>query len=324
MTAPLPSPRSDDRRLWVTTVCCRDLLQRMTYVDYGRAEADCEALAQRLISALGRAELRRCAFAPIPRGGLIVLGMLSYLLDLRPEQILADVATAAGPVCLVDDCLLTGLRLKQALARTVSRQVIVAHLYSHPSLRQAVLEIEPQVRACVAARDLALLAPDDGGPAGESAASPGGTALGLQAYWSGAVAPVAFAWTEPVLNMRDPFSGAVETTWHCVAPHRSLRHRATLDVPLQPAAVRTWQAPDDVVWSWHDGVLWLLQTRTEGAYRLEGDRAAIWRELAVHGDEQIVRERLRGGATAEGDGPDAAVDAFVAYLHAEGLLEPAG
>ena len=73
-----------------------------------------------LVDSLGTETLSRCRFVALPRGGLFVLGMLAYLLDLRADRV-GDVGESgirpggsdSAPLVLVDDCALSGLRFSE-------------------------------------------------------------------------------------------------------------------------------------------------------------------------------------------------------------------
>jgi hypothetical protein len=150
-----PLTREEELRLWPLAVHARHLLQNLRYIDYEQAEEDAALLAQNILSHYTAAEVRRSAFAAIPRGGLIVLGLLAYRLDIRPDQFLASSFAGADRLFLVDDCALSGSRLQGTLPLYAGRPVVVAHLYSTPGLRTAVREAFSNVSNCLAAHDLA-------------------------------------------------------------------------------------------------------------------------------------------------------------------------
>ncbi|HEX6200804.1 MAG TPA: hypothetical protein VF150_11100, partial [Thermoanaerobaculia bacterium] len=154
-----PLGETEQARLGALAALLDRLAGSARYVGYAQAERDCEALAAKLLARFSRAELQRFSYLPIPRGGLIVLGMLSYLLDLAPER-LAVGRPPDGPVVVIDDCALTGARLAATLRALPETEVVFAHLYSHPALRRAVVRREPRVVECLAARDLRDLAPE--------------------------------------------------------------------------------------------------------------------------------------------------------------------
>ena len=112
-------------------------------VSYQQAEASSKSLAAQLSAAFGRGELTRFGYMAIPRGGHFVLAMLAYVLDIGSRQLLQPPSDA--PIVVVDDCALTGSRFRQVLQLLPHERVIFAHLYSHPTLRQAITSQEPRV-----------------------------------------------------------------------------------------------------------------------------------------------------------------------------------
>ena len=306
------------KQLWVKSLQLQQLRRQLIYVDYPQAERDCEALAVQLLTAYPAEGLRDFTFIAIPRGGLIVLGMLSYWLDLAPAQMAADASTVSGPLCVVDDCSLTGLRFKQVLARSPSAHVVFAHLYSHPDLRRGILERESRVRCCLAARDLAVM------PGGQCPSPHEETWEPMpltRAYWSGAAAPIAFAWSEPVIHVRDPFSGQVESGWRFASPQRCTKNRVDLGVPLGPAAPRRWQAPEDLVVGQLDGVLWLARTLTGAIHSFRELAADAWRGLAAYGDEELTLDFLAERYPLDRAALQAKLAEIMSQFLAEGLLE---
>ncbi|MGB9880883.1 MAG: hypothetical protein ACPLRM_08985, partial [Anaerolineae bacterium] len=89
------------------------IVQGIRRITYRQAEAATKQLAAQLVGAFGAAELSRFAYAAIPRGGLIVLGMLSYVLDLKPDALMS-LATDV-PLVVVDDAAYSGARFAQFL-----------------------------------------------------------------------------------------------------------------------------------------------------------------------------------------------------------------
>ena len=128
------------------------LNDRVCRLTYRQAEAAAKRLAARLVSRFGQGELSRFRYTAIPGGGLIVLGMLAYVLDVERRALLGQEGEL--PLVIVDDCSLSGNRFGQFLQRVDAGQVIFAHLYSHPELRAAIERQEPRVLACLSAHDL--------------------------------------------------------------------------------------------------------------------------------------------------------------------------
>lgn len=287
---------------------------RLRYVDYRQAEQDCEILAAKVLERWSRSELDDASFAAIPRGGFIVLGMLSYALRLKPGQL----QDGGGPLFLVDDCALTGARFASRLKETRGREVVFLHLYSHPDLRRAIEAKERQV-SCLSAQDLADLAPE--GEELESWRRKWRERLGDR-YWYGQPEPVCFAWNEPDRPFWNQVTGQVEDGWRLLPPHRCLKTRALLGgPPPETRGPREWQAPADIVSGEFDGLLWLCQTRTEQVSSLSGTGADLWRWLACWGSAETAATRL---AQDYGIDPETArrdTLAFAAELESAGLLE---
>ena len=93
------------------------VLPHLRYVDHGAVTDACVRLADQLVEHLGTETLERAVFTAIPRGGLIVLGQLAYVLGLRHDQLAVDADDAddrasdsTRPLLVVDDCLLSGVR----------------------------------------------------------------------------------------------------------------------------------------------------------------------------------------------------------------------
>jgi hypothetical protein len=262
------------------------------FVDYRDAERLVEKLAAEIASAVPPAELAGFRFAAVPRGGLIVLGLLGYALDLAPDRMAG--AGEERPTVLVDDCALGGTRLRGALAELAAREVVVAHLLSTPALRRAVVAAESRVRACLAAEDLAdrtaELLPD---PKERSTwRRRWQERLGGGPYRFGVVEPIAFAWGQPDVVFWDDRGERVGGGWHLVPPERSFKRRMALAGPLAGPPPRRWRVPDTVVHAEEGDRLWLFDAERDTAYSLTGVGADAWRLLAAVGDLDFAIERL--------------------------------
>lgn len=306
-------------RFWPLTVYLCKVKESALFVSYKQAERDCQRLGAVLREHYSARELATFTFAGIPRGGLIVLGLLAYYLELDRAQIQPVAADISAPLCIVDDCALTGYRFGQMVRNSQSPRIVFAHLYSSPRLRRAILEQEPRVEQCLAARDLGEGLPL-AGDTGHEADVTMEQHLGPDRYWTGPVQPVAFAWSEPDLQVLAAQTRQVEGRWRLVPPDKCLKNRVRLGLPLlREGAERAWQVPEAVVTGWFDGVLWLLQTETQEVYRLEGSASEMWRGLAVYGDLDVTLDYL---AQEEIRLPGNQATAIVERLRALGLIEP--
>ncbi|MGV3724567.1 MAG: PqqD family protein [Actinomycetota bacterium] len=256
------------------------------FVSYSEAEAACEALASRLSPLLEAPEWADCRFHAIPRGGHIVLGMLATLLSL-PHRRLEPCVDARTPLVLIDDCVLTGSRLRQQLRNCPAERVLAAHLYSHPALREAVMKAEPRVVDCIAAHDLAS-GPDEGPAAGPW------PQLTADAYWRGNAEFVAFAWNEPDRTVAGGEIPAPVGGWKLLPPQRCLKNRLFPSIPV--LLQRTGKPPigPSPTTLFVEGGETVTLTATSGGeiLQLEGAAAAAWKALLETGELSAVEKRL--------------------------------
>lgn len=287
-------------------------------LDWAETERLTRHLASRLRDELG-GDLPAFTFQAIPRGGLFVLGALSYLLDLDKARLrLAD-----GPpperVVLVDDCALSGARLGREVERTPAGRIVAAHLLSHPELRRAVEETEPRVEACIAGGD--LTGRDDLPPEGLA-----GFAVRWQErlpgrrYWLGPVEPVAFPWSEPETVWWNAREGRLEDGWHRVSPWRCLRFRVELALPEAEGGRGPLDLAPGVSWKL-DGERLLLRGGPEDRlHGLRGTALDAWRGLVAFGDRERAWRFLDRRYEADPEELRRDVDEMVEDLLARGLL----
>jgi hypothetical protein len=266
-----------------------DQICRLTY---RQAEAATKRLAARLVARFGRSELSCFRYTAIPSGGLIVLGMLAYVLDLDGKALLRQ--EPEHPLVVVDDCSLSGNRFAHFLQGVDGGQVIFAHLYSHPELRAAIQRQEPRVVACLAAHDLQDLGGERYPSEEEYRASrerwrkrvPG------PRYWLGLTELVVFPWNEPDHAVWNPIAEQVEDDWRMTAPDRCLKNWARLGMPPRLDAHPTLRARDDVAFRLEDDEVLLYDLRNEQLYGLQDVGADMWRAIAAYGDLDAAAEHL--------------------------------
>jgi hypothetical protein len=302
-----------------------DVLSRLCYVDYMQAEQDCALLAAQLVERFGHDELRRFRFTAIPRGGLIVLGMLAYTLGLKRTQLepphLSDV-----PLVVVDDCALTGARFGRFLERCESQQVIFAHLYSHPDLRAAIEAQEPRVVACLSAHDLHDHGPERLGDEYPAWRERWLARLEGPRYWIGQPDHVCFAWNEPDRFFWNPVTEQVESGWCIVPPEFCLKHRPapgmeSIPVQVQPEGKGPLKPSQRVLFGEFEGRIVVGDLEAEKSFCLADVAADMWRAIVEYGNvEDVVAALLReydvDEATLQVD-----LRAFVGDLLTRGLLE---
>ncbi len=264
-------------------------LSCLRYVSYAQAEEDARRLASMLIERFGRDELRRFRFSAIPRGGFVVLGMLSYALGLRAAQ-LEPPYPQDVPLVVVDDCAISGYRFDQFLARYDSHRVVFAHLYSHPELREAIEARRAQVISCVGARDLHDHAPDEyGGEYGawrEQWVSRLGDDIG---YWLGQPGHLCFSWNEPDVTIWNPAIEKMERGWRMVPPELCLKNDSVngvgpLKVQVQPEGAGPLRPSEQVIFGEFEGNIVVGNTQTRASFTLTGVAADMWSSVVEHGD----------------------------------------
>ncbi|MCZ7568524.1 MAG: PqqD family protein [Ardenticatenaceae bacterium] len=292
------------------------------WISYSQAEGLCERLAAQLVEQYGRTELRRFGVQAIPRGGLIVLGLLAYLLDLRRDQFEPD---PDRPLLLVDDCAISGVRFRQALQATPAARVLFTPLLSTPALRAAIVAAEPRVLAVHSADDLrdvtAGLIPD---PAARAVWEQSWATHGpAGAYWIGQPELVGFAWSEPDQLLWNASTGRVESGWALISPDRCLKTRARLSAPLgapvQGERGPLRPAPQIAHGDFGESLL-LANLASDECIALERTAADVWRALIASGTVEGIVELVAPRYDVEPARLRADVEDFVAAMHAAGFL----
>jgi hypothetical protein len=306
-------------------------LRRLRYVSYGDAERVARALADQLLDHLGPEMLSRCQFAALPRGGLFVLGMLAYLLDLRADQVSGSLESAlagpsdSAPLVLVDDCALSGLRFAETLERVEARFVVFAHLFSHPRLRDAIREREGNVVGCHAGEDLLDLGDElleEDRAAWEERWKERSDG---RAYWIGLPEHVCFPWNEPDITIWNEETGAEEAPWRIVPPEFCLKNIPVVDgnIRLQEqgafeGSIRPGEGT--VVARFKEEVL-AADIGTGRAYSFPGIAGEIWTALVAGEDPDAVIDRLAVEYEVEPTRIRADVDSLVEDALGLGLLK---
>jgi hypothetical protein len=300
-------------------------LPQLRYVSWAQAEVDVDRLASTLVDRFGRQEVRDMQFVGIPRGGLIVLGMLTYALDLRSRHL--ALKGDGGPVVVVDDCAISGLRFGEFLRDRIAEAetVVFAHLYSHPGLRRAIEAREPRVGAVVAARDLRDLAPEihhedlQEWRSRWEERSPDG------AYWIGQPEHVAFAWSEPDLGFWDASTGSTRVGWRLVPPEACLKNRSRTDsnpsrLQIQVPAEGALRLAPGTFHGELDGRVLLAELESGQLVSLSGVAADFWREFLPPGEADGALDRLEARYDAPREQLRSDAEAFLRTLLERGFV----
>jgi hypothetical protein len=297
------------------------LLDRLRPVPYSEVHQACLDLAEQLRRQLRPGELPGCRLIGIPRGGQIVAGLLAYALDLRPEEMVINRPRAPLTI-LVDDCALSGARLRERL-REHESGVIVALLHAHPDLCRRVEEAESRVRACLVARRL-----DDHAPQREDYAewkrrwverSP-------HEYWTGDPDHVCYPWNEPDALVWNAAADRAEAGWRVVPPSWCIKNRVeshAADVQICVAAGGEVTPAERVVWADVDDAVILAALDHPEALVLRDTAAAMWRALLASGSRRIASEVMAAAYGQSTVRIRADLDRFIDSLKARNLVRVA-
>lgn len=318
---------ADVRWLEVAAQQAASVMPTIRLLDHVAAEAAVTTLASVLTNRFGRERLQTSfRYAPVPRGGLLVLGTLSYLLDLPRERLGpapdAFAPTDAPPLVLIDDIAISGLRLSQVVTAHADRPVVVATLHAHPDLREAFIAAHPNVTAFVSAVDLKDHAPatlaagyDDWRARWHARAEPG-------TLWIGQADHVVYPWNEPDLGVWNDVTGREEHGWQLVPSDHCLKRRAlpAIDVQRMPEGSGHLQVHPDVVAGELGGRVVVGHTGSGTSFELDGVAADTWRALSEHGDPGTAAQHLAAAYDVTVRDVVEDVAAFVSDLLAAGLL----
>ena len=272
-------------------------LSRFRYVGYREAEEACAELADMLVGRFGRRELGDFAFAAIPRGGFVALGMLLSILGVRPPHG-GEHRGRGKPVVVVDDCALSGYRFGRWLRRSRRSQVIFAPLFSHPKLRSRIEAREVRVSSCLSPRDLREFTGEAG--AGEyrrirrivEKQNP-------PRYWVGTVEALCFPWGEPDRAVWNDTAGVIERGWRLVPGDFCLKNRAApgevpIPVQIQPAGEGRLRPAPETVFGGVGGTTVLGNLETGKSVGLRGSGKEMWRAVVSGGSRRKALKLLEG------------------------------
>lgn len=296
------------------------LLGRLRPIGYAEAERACEALAAQLRTRFGHEVLAASSVTGIPRGGLLVAGLLAYALGLPSERVGAPPADG-GRLLLADDCMLSGSRLGRWLEDHPGPDVVAVHLASVPSCREAVAAQHPRVSECLAGVDLTDHAAEHGEGWHQRWRERSPDDL-----WTGDPDHVVFPWNEPDSAVWNAERQRAERAWRVVPPSWCLKNRAEggdapHEVQVDATGVDGPDSPaDTTLWAELDGAVVVATPGDERAIRLTGVAAVCWRQLVEHGDAEPASAAVAGIYGAPEEVVRSDVARLVERLAARGLL----
>lgn len=255
--------------------------QRLRYITYAEAATACETLAAQLVDQFGANALGGFRFYGIPRGGLIVLGMLSYVLGLSHDQMMPPYPEDI-PLVVVDDCALSGSRFARTLRQYPRHSLIFAPLYSHAELRRNLTHTELQVLSCYSGQDLHDHGPQILGAEYGAWQVQNQERLAGRRYWLGLPDYLCFAWNEPDHLLWNPLTQELEASWHIVPPAYCLKNRRgpALAVQRQPQFEGWLQLTAQTVFGVQDQQVLIGNLLTQETFSLSGQAADFWWALS--------------------------------------------
>lgn len=319
---------ADRARLEALRDQLQTVLPRTRYLDHADVEGACVLLADRLLERFGADAIGAMRFVGLPRGGLIVVGMLAYALGLAHAQLDtgARQASPEGMLVVVDDSVISGARVRQFLARRPERRLIVACLHAHPEARAALREHDERILDVVSARDFDDHAPLALGATYDAWRERWRQRADPDGVWIGQPEHVCYPWSEPDLGVWNPVTGREEPGWSVMPPElclarRRASERAALRAQLQPPPTGRLRPTEHVVYGVLGDDVVIADLDSSACFGLEGGAAITWQALLASGDEGAAADAL--GATYDVDPATALADvqALVVELHAAGLLE---
>ena len=300
-----------------------DRLEHWNYVSFDVAAGECVILAERLEDRLGASALNEAVFAGVPRGGLIVLGMLSMVMGLRQDQ-LGSHRSAADLVVFIDDCALTGHRLKALIGESPAERLACGFLRAADELCAAVEARESRVEACLAVSRLRDVGPQMlGSGYAHWVERWNHIAEGHERYWIGVPERVAFAWKEPDRSFINTATGEREVGWHVMPRKMCLSTQALPTkhvVVLQEPGIGPLRPSPGLFWIESDGIVEVAQQGSGEAVKLDAVGSAIWTSIVQCGEIDGVVTNLREIFDAPETRLRDDVDVFVDQLLETGLL----
>lgn len=307
-----------------------DTLSRLHYVDYAEVEADCVRLGEKLQKGFSDETLSSATFLGIPRGGAVVLGLLSYVLDLDQAQIHPQDLTS-GPLIVVDDCFLSGSRLARFLEEHPSpTKVVAAGLYAHPDLRAAVEQKRPRVKACVTARDLTDYAPEIYGDDYKDWESRWDRRETGPRFWTGITEHLCFPWGEPDYGIWNSETEQTDQAWTVAPPDRSLKARFSGQrgsegaVQVQQSSSGAITVPPEVFYATFSDQVLVGATGSEECLELDGSAADFWMALVTCETISEAKSALRQKYNVKPKRLESDLRAFVEALADRQFLETEG
>lgn len=292
---------SDTRSLEVRAAQLPLSLELLRFRSWEDVTEDAAVLADQIRAELGDDGVRQARWVAIPRGGRIVLGLLSYLLDLPPSPPAVDDA----PVVIVDDCILSGRRLQERLSdleidpdsdarREKTLEVFVATLYSNPAARESVAAQESSIKRIYSAHDLEDHAAEVYGEDVEAWKERWSSRTDAEGVWIGLPDHVCFPWNEPDTGL---WNGTDEIrAWRVLPSEICMKNRARCGESLESSVMADeggYLVPCSDVLVGPVGESLVVASRGTGrSAMLSGSASDMWEVSIRAGDRGLAAREL--------------------------------
>lgn len=261
------------------------------YVDYPELRMLCDTLAEKLLSTYGRNELKGFSFVPIPRGGHLVFGLLSYALDMKLESCGFTEGDQSRPLMLIDDCVFSAVNLIRYIGRWPGRDMSAAVLFAPPGMVGIPRKLGGSVPL------LSAEALTDYGPRLYGSQYPRWKdhwtrALGSSAQWIGQGDYLCFPWSEPEHAFTNRISGHSEKGFKLASAERCYANTCLPSAHNEVVELIEKLGP----YSLSPGVVWAridenrvsiadfrqVNDGVQQCFVLEDIAAAMWSSLVEH------------------------------------------
>jgi hypothetical protein len=307
-------------RLKVLALQTKHALSTLKYVRYTDLEDDCRFLASALEERVGRDYLRKCCFTCMPRGGLVILGILSYVLGLERWQLETPLSRDV-PLVVIDDCALSGKRFFEFLRKNPGDTIIFAPLYSTPGLRSAIEAREEKVSICISARDIGSCVhpSEEGRRAFEEIFT---SDPSTSDYWKGFTEYLCFAWNEPDCVFFNAVTHKTEGKWTVFPQEVCLKNGPVrIPVTILRDVRREFQVSGDIVTIDDDTGVTIENLLTNNRYRTQGTAAEMWKALLECGTQEALLEHFYTEYDIDRPTLRKDIHDFVQDLHSQGILK---
>ena len=260
-------------------------IQQIQYLDIAKCESLAHSLAQKINLSLDPETLQKSRVVSIPRGGLFVSAMLSYILPIKHHQ-LQPFSDCDSPIILIDDCSISGFRLAQQLCGLKNKQIYFYTLVSPAQLRQAALAVQPRLRVFESAMDLNVYNNDSSGRMDARS----------NRYWQGQCDAICFPWGETQRFYPSDSENKQTTLWP-VSPLQKNLKSSLLEQKIPFYAVteaqdRAISTGQHILYYSKDNLTRIYNAESKQHYSLDGVGSAIWQSLLSHSTVDQTLEHL--------------------------------